>query len=376
VPALPQRYSLVNQTAEFLSEEIARGVFGECLPGERVLAERLQVSRSTLRRALAQLRKKGVVSPKQGVGNLVRGAAARRAQSSATRVVALGSAKVRDVAILAPDPLERLSPRQTLWIDELRGMLSERGVRLHVIHGRRYTRGDPGRPLSNLLAQHPHACWILLMMGLGCQRWFARRGLPCIVAGSCHEQVGDLPYRDIDHRATCRHAAGVFLGLGHRRLVLLTQAEQLAGDIESKAGFLEAAGASLHAAVSASVATHDGSRAGVLRVVRRLSGLKSTAPSAILVTNPHHALAALNGLAGLGARVPERISLISRDDDAFLSYAVPTPARYVVPPAVYARSLLLPVCELLEGHAVSRPAALLMPEFVRGETLGRLGDEP
>jgi len=335
-----------------------------------MLAERLQVSRSTLRRALVQLRKNGIVSSKQGVGNLVRGAAARRVYSSATRVAACSSANAREVAILAPDPLERLSPRQTLWIDELRGMLSERGVRLHVIHGRRYTRGEPGAALEQLIAQHPHACWVLLMMGLGCQRWFARRGLPCIVAGSCHEAAGDLPYRDIDHRATCRHAAGIFLGLGHRRLVLLTQGEQLAGDIESKAGFLEAVVAAARVAAAASVATHDGSRAGVLRVVRRLLGLK-TPPSAILVTNPHHALAALNGLSGLGARVPDRVSLISRDDDAFLSYAVPTPARYVVPPAMYARSLLLPVCEMLEGHAVSRPAALLMPEFVRGETLGR-----
>jgi len=366
VSPLPQRRSLVNQTVAFLEAEIARGVWRGCLPGERILAERLQVSRSTLRRALAQLRAKGVVESRQGVGNQIE---VRRSSRAARSNRGGRSVGVRDVAIVTPEPLERLRPAQTLWIDELRGMLSERGCRLHVIHGRRYTNGEPGAALEQLIKQHPHACWVLLMTGAGCQQWFARSGLPCIVAGSCHAEAGDLPYRDIDYRAACRHAVGVFLRGGHRQIALLTQEQQLAGDIASEAGFWEAVRASNHEEVDGSVVKHDGSLTGVLRVLKRVLRVKAR-PSALLVTNPYHALAALSGLGALGWRVPDQVSLISRDDDLFLSFVVPTPARYVVPPVVYARSLLGPVCEMLEGHSVSRRAALLMPEFVSGETVG------
>ena len=62
-------------------------------------------------------------------------------------------------------------------------------------------------------------------------------------------------------------------------------------------------------------------------------------------------------------------SMISRDDDPFLSFLAPAPARYVVSPHVMAKSLLPPVLELLEGNAVTQRASLIMPEFFRGESV-------
>jgi DNA-binding LacI/PurR family transcriptional regulator len=78
----------------------------------------------------------------------------------------------------------------------------------------------------------------------------------------------------------------------------------------------------------------------------------------------------VSGLAELGRRVPAEVSVISRDEDPFLSVVVPAPARYVASPRAYARSLLQPVVELLEGGAVSQRAVRLMPQFVRGASIG------
>jgi LacI family transcriptional regulator len=63
------------------------------------------------------------------------------------------------------------------------------------------------------------------------------------------------------------------------------------------------------------------------------------------------------------------MSIISRDDDPFLAYMVPAPARYVVSPHVMAKTLLRPVLELLGGNPVTQRAARIMPEFLRGDSV-------
>jgi len=357
MPGLPQRHSLVGQTVAFLDAQIAGGQWSEWLPPERTLCEKLQVSRSTLRRALAQMQRDGRIRSEHGAGNRI----LRRPPPLR------GGLRSHDVALLAPEPLELLRPAQILWIDELRAMLGERGCRLHVLHGRQYFRTDPRAALEKLVRQNPHGCWILTLATPACQQWFAKRGLPCIVAGSCQEGV-DLPFRDLDYRAACRHAAGVLLGLGHRRLALITQKVRLAGDLESEAGFLEGVGRSRRTEATAVVCQHDATTAGVVQLLRRLL-VQKPAPTALLVANAYHCLAVISGLADLGCRVPADMSVISRDEGPFLTFLVPSPTRYVANPQAFARSMLQPVLELLEGGAVSQRAVRLMPRFVRGASV-------
>lgn len=358
MPAIPQRLSLIGQTGACLEAAIAAGQWREWLPAERALAASLQVSRSTLRRALAQLKREGTIRAEHGSGNRIVRAGARPRDRL----------RSHDVALLAPEPLERLRPTQTLWIDELRAMLSERGCRLHVIHGRHYFRRRPGAALEKLVRQHPHGCWILMLASAPCQQWFAGRGLPCIIAGSLHDGV-DLPFCDLDHRTACRHAAGVLLGLGHRRLVFFAQQSPLAGDIESEGGFLEGVRRARHTDAVATVCRHDATAAGIRQALKRLMAPPDR-PTALLVPNALHCLAVVSGLAQLGLQVPKEVSVISRDEDPFLSFVMPEPSRYVASPRAYARNLVLPVVELLGGGSVSKRAVSLMPRFVRGASIG------
>jgi DNA-binding transcriptional regulator YhcF (GntR family) len=249
VQSLPQRQSLVAQTVTFLHAQIDRGEWRKWLPSERALCELLQVSRNTLRAALVQLQKQGRIRPVHGAGNQILG-------GKAARPVRVPSP---DVALLTPEPIERLRPMQTLWIDNLRALLSERGARLRVFHGSHYYSANPARALQKLVTRNPHGCWILMLATEALQRWFSK--------------------------------------------------------------------------------------------------------------HPYHYLALASRLTAGGVRIPQDMSIITRDDDPFLDYVVPEPARYVVNPQLMAKILVRPVLELLEGNVVAQRAARIMPEFLRGETI-------
>lgn len=360
---IPQRHSLVAQTVAWLRRQVTAGQWRDWLPAERALCESLQVSRSTLRRALVELQREKLISPEHGAGNRIVAAPARRSAAPTRRAV-------REVALLSPEPLEQLRPTQALWIDELRAMLNERDCRLQVFHGRQYFRAKPEAALSRLVGQHAHACWILALANPAAQRWFARTHTPCLIAGSCHAGV-DLPFRDLDHRAMCRHAAGVLLALGHRKLGWIAQKTRLAGDIESEAGFLEGVAQSRRSDVRAVVIHHDATVAGIASALRRLFE-QAEPPTALLVANAYHFLTVATRLGQLGRQVPRDVSLISRDEDPFLSFVVPAPARYVTSPRSFAKSLLQPILELVEDRTVTHRAQRLMPEFVRGESIALL----
>lgn len=356
--ALPQRQSLVAQTAAFLNTQIDRGELRDWLPSERTLCESLQVSRNTLRAALGQLQKEGRVKAVHGAGN----------QILAPKTAAPVRPRAQDVALLTPEPLERLRPTQSLWIDEMRGLLSERGLRLRVFHGAQYFGAKPGLALQKLVMRNPHGCWILMLATEPVQNWFARNGVPCIVAGSTHAGL-DLPFRDLDHRALCRHAAGVLLGLGHRRVGMITQKSRFAGDLESEAGFAEGVRQSRHPDAKPLVIYHEATLPSVSTAVRRILKME-TRPTALLVVNSHYYLAVASRLACAGVRIPEEISLISRDDDPSLAFLSPLPARYTLKPHRMAMSLLRPVLELVEGSTVTQRMHHLMPDFIRGESIG------
>jgi LacI family transcriptional regulator len=354
-PSFPQRASLVVQTVTCLQERVAARQWQGWLPSERLLAEELQVSRSTLRRALAHLHATGEIQAEHGRGQRILGHSQRRP-----------SLRSRDVAILVPRPLEQLRPSQALWIDALRAMLSERDCRLHLIHGHHYFRNHAEAALERLVRQRPVGCWILLLASAPCQRWFAQKGLPAIVAGSCHRGI-DLPYRDLDHRAACRHAAGNLIALGHRRLAFVTLQAPPAGDIASELGFQEAIAATREE-VTSSVAKHDGTPAHLFLTLRRLMAGRDR-PTGLVVTQAYHALSVISGLARLGLRVPQDISVISRDDDPFFAFLQPEPCRYAADPKDYARRILPAIVESLSGQPVSRRAEWSMPRFLRGHSL-------
>ena len=63
---LPQKSSLVAQTAAILKDRIESGEWHQWLPGEHELCAQFHVARMTVRRALDQLQHAGLVRVTQG----------------------------------------------------------------------------------------------------------------------------------------------------------------------------------------------------------------------------------------------------------------------------------------------------------------------
>lgn len=357
----PQRQSLVVQATAYLRTEIQAGTWPEWLPGERALCERLRLSRNTLRAALRQLTRDGLIRPEHGMGNrvLVPGGAAGSDRSK--------GARKRVVGLLTPEPLERLRPTQTLWIDELRALLFEQDYSLQVIASPQCFRGNPGRALEKLLAQHACGCWILMLSTEPVQAWFQRRAVPCLIAGSCYAGI-ELPFVDLDHRALCRHAAAMLLRLGHRSIALLAPQRHRAGDVESDFGFREGVAASGRDDIETHLAWHQGSVENVRAVLRRLMA-HPRPPTAIVVVNPFFYLTVTSFLAQLGRRIPEDIAVVSRDEDPFLSFLVPKPAHYAIRPHVFAKRLLRPLLGILDGSEVAAHSVRIMPQYFPGDSV-------
>lgn len=353
-----QRLSLIDQLCAALRDGLARGEWPDWLPSERRLGADLRVGRNSLRAALRRLAEEGVIEIVPGQGT--RNSGGLRTPSDPDRTA---------VGLLAPIPLEQLRPRQALWIDELRGILAENGSILRYVHGPQYARKNPAPALQRMVAQERCRCWILVRSTEACQAWFARRAVPCVIAGSCHPGVS-LPSVDLDYRAMCRHAATTLLQLGHRRIAYLTPVSAAAGDLRSEEGFLEGARAFPRKDIQGSVVRHGADKADVALGVRRL--LQSERPpTALLINNSYHYLTAFSVLVEMGRRIPQDVSLVCRDEDRFLSFLEPEPARYVEDPRQFARTLARLTTIPRRERSAPVPQTLLLPQLRRGASIAR-----
>lgn len=350
--------SLTAQVANALREEIERGKWSQWLPGERRLTESLHVSRKTLRKALAQLQREKIIEVAPGLGHRVVGSPRQSPTPAGSPTVAL----------LTPEPLEQMRPYTSLWVNHLKTLLIQEGARLTAFSGRKYFSRNPAKALAKLTTQNVAGCWLLANSTEATQHWFSQRSLPCVIAGSCHPGI-NLPQVDLDHYALCRHAAGVLLGAGHRRIALLNERSGRAGDLESEAGFIAGIRESNHPDAVSLVIHHEHSPASLTKTLDRLMSLPLP-PTALLVSNGASYLTTISILMQRGFRVPRDISVVSRDDEPFFSFLVPPPTRYAENPQSFSKKLLKPLLQTLGSEAVSPRNTRILPRYTKGGSLG------
>jgi DNA-binding LacI/PurR family transcriptional regulator len=354
------RPPLAEQTAEILRTALQDGLWVERMPGERELSRQLNISRPTLRAALAQLEREGWLKRSPGRQRMI----AKRAGGKA-------SPRSQIVGLLTPLPLQEVPPFALCWMDKLRELLAASGLQLEIHSGRRWYSRRPEKDLATLTHQMPAAVWVLFVANERMQRWFSASGLTGVLSGSPHHGV-DLPSVDFDYRAVCRHAAGQFLMRGHRRIVLFMQASGAAGDHESEAGFLEAFQTKSSADAKPLIVHHDGTAGNIRQRLDQLLSQKSV-PTAFLVGRSMPALMVASELMRRGVRVPRDAAVIARDSDHFLEFFSPTLARYRADPEVHARRLARLVIQLARGAVQRSRQIRIMPEFLEGESLGDCG---
>lgn len=346
--------SIAMQVAQALRAEIGRRTWDDALPGERQLAERFQVSRKTIRKALAELRAEGVLQTERSRGSKVAAHPGRRRAPSPR------------IALLLPEPLEGSRPFTALWVNRLMALLQEAGHPLQLFHGAKYFGASAGRSLARLTAAHPARCWIIARSNRPLQEWFAASGIPTVISGSAHSGVA-LPSVDVDHRALCRHSAALFLRHGHRRLALFLEHGGHGGDAESEQGF-RAGLAAASGALEPVVCSPERSAQAIIRDLRRLLAL-SHPPTGMLLSNSYSYLTVQGYLASLGLLVPRDISVVLRDEETFLRFMHPAPTYYSTRPAKFAQALHQALKRILAGDR-SAFSIRIMPDLVKGDSVG------
>lgn len=356
--------SLPVQVADLIRTKIESGVWDEWLPAERVLTESLFVSRKTLRKALSLLKREGLIETIHGQGNRILRSAEIECDPSASRLT---------VTLLMPDALESMRQFSSLWVNHLKSLLAENSIWLKILVGHKYFSGQPARALERIVRQYPTNCWLLANSNEAAQKWFEGCGIPCVVAGSCHPGV-NLPHVDTDHYALCRHAAGVLLGAGHRNIALLHQRTGRAGDISSESGFADGVSESPHRNATVTSISHGSTPNQICKALERLLN-RANPPTAILVSMASSYLTTISYLAHRGVRVPQDISVLSRDDDTYLSAMVPIPGRYHYSPTSYAKKLLKPLLQAIRNEEIQPRQTLILPSYRKGGSIEKFDSD-
>lgn len=357
---LPRRVSLVAETARALREGIQSGTWEEYLPGERELCSHLQVSRPTLRSALLELQKDGILQ-----------AAARRRR----RIIAAGGnpnekPQTGVIGAISPRPLSLMPQSAIIVIDELRTAWERAGLRFEIVVDPLCYSRKPDRALERVVAAMKADAWVMFGSREPMQRWFSSKNFSSLVLGSNPGEI-PIPSVDIDYRAVCRHAGGILRSYGHRSISLILPDSATGGEADSEIGFLEAL--ENFEDTRAGIIRHDGTPAGLIaKLEKALSSDRH--PTALLVGRGVHALTVMTFLQRSRISVPGQISVIARDNEEYLEHVTPGIARYSINPSRITRSVVRTIREMIESEFATVRHTRLMPDFVQGETLAKPED--
>ena len=363
MPLVPQRILLSVNTQDVIREGIASGRWRDHLPGERGLSRELQVSRWTLRTALAALARQRLI-------RIVHGQACAIVRSGSASPRPRGPARPWTVGLIMPDPLWRLRPTVTLWIDALRVRLQAMNAQLDLCEGPRYYGAGGAKALAEVTQAVPHDCWCLLLSSHAMQQWFHKRRLPVVVAGLSFADA-PLPSVDVDYRAVGRHAAGALLAKGHRRIALLASHAGFAGVMDCEAGFREIFAQQRHEGQELIITHHAGAAVDVATALDRLLR-RPARPTALFVQQSNTLLATITHLAQRGLAVGRDFALVAGEDEPYFRHLLPAITHYSFVSDLYARQVGWALQRAFEGSLAPGTRVQIMPDFITGETLTRI----
>jgi len=354
-PHLPKRPSLAQLAAQSLREGIASGLWQGHLPGERELSEALQISRRTLRAALEELERQGLIEVHER----------RQRRIVATQATHPTGKRKRIIAVLSPTSHFSMPWPMTFVLDTLRSRLGAAGfeVQFHV-QPACYVR-SPGKVLSRFFAAHPAAAWLVCGAQVPLQRWLATQNLPFLLLGSSAPGI-PLPSVDNDYRALCYHAGCTLWRKGHRRIALVLNRGEYGGDIASEEGLREALQAM--PGTDLRVLRHSGNTSSLCAALDE--SLRSAhPPTAYIVARSAHVLTVMMHLMLRGRRIPRDVAILARDHDPILEATSPTVARYRTEPKRLASRIAQALQQLAQSGVMDQPHIRLTPEFVAGDSI-------
>lgn len=300
--------AISQQLRGILLREIAEGVYqaGHRLPSERELSERFEISRASVREAIAALLNEGVLFRTVGRGTFI-AAAERRQPKGLGKAMAIGfwaSEQIfhfaepgykQTLAGVADACRERGYALQFHWVEEHRRSLEQ-------LFGHRV---GSEKAVGNIVLGGVSAAVLERLKKLG---------LPLVTVDLLFPGEDTESVR-IDYEQGTRLAMEHLLGLGHRDIGFIGFAASKKYNVYWE--MLEAQGVPYRPRYVQFLdpsALAPGMVAGFQGMQKMVAG--GELPTAVLITNDYVALGALEALSIAGLKVPDQMSVVSFDDFA------------------------------------------------------------
>jgi len=352
----PKRNSLIAQACEAIRQRIAERVWVDKLPGERALCQILQISRPTLRSALAILQREKVIGVSPS-----RHRSIRKQKASASG----GPSHLREIILLSPEQPPQMQPSTLFLIDEAHNYLQKAGFKLRIESPAWLAFAKPGTYAAKMVEENKSACWTLFSVSRAVQKWFFDHSLPVLVSGSCYEGIA-LPSVDYDYRAIGQHAAGMLSRLNCRYITLLMPEELRPGDAVTMEAFLQAArrSSAVKVQVLRASANHESYEKQLDDLLRPQS-----LPHGLFITDALKTLHTLTYLLQRRIDIGSSVSLISRDEDFYFDHLSVRPACYRLHKERFAAKFCRMLGQLAQSGSLPTKPALITPEFYKGDTV-------
>jgi len=360
----PERPNLIAQTVNAIRESILAGSWDDRLPGERELCRLLQISRPTLRAALQILAREGFIAINPGKRSSILSDAPAIPCSSARSCVALVSKL----------PLHLLSRNRLFLVDYLQRVLQEQGLDLEIVTHPAFGTQRPAAALNHLAERGSYKAFVLLTCSREVQNWFGSQSLPAITLGSVFPGI-PLPSIDVDYKSIGHHAAGIFLGNGHRSAVWIVPEARHAGNIETEESFTEAFNNSHHKPEPCRIIRCTASRDSLIQKLGQLPA-GPRAPTAFFVMESFATTTLVTYLLERGRSIPADASIITRDYDELLRWISPDIAHYMPPLRRIAARISRMVVDIVGGIPLPIDPVRMMPDFRKGHSVGRCRESP
>lgn len=341
-----------EQVAAYLREELRRGRWKDLMPGGDRLVKELGVGRDTIKEALKQLEREGLLES-QG----------RRRQRRIVRMPTPARTKPLRVKILYYEHADRYSQHNL----SILAKLQSRGYAADFARKSLHDLGMQAGRVSEFVTKTPADAWIIGAGSREILEWFSRYHVPAIAMFGIFT---GLPIAAVSLRKTpaMRTALRRLVDLGHRRIVLLTREERRKprpGLFERN--YLQELDALGVKSGSYNLPDWEDSAEGLQRCLDELFAY--TPPTAILIAYLQLFTPVEQYLARHRILVPGQVSLIVNDSHALFDWSKPVISQL----SGDYQKVVKRVCRWVENVAKGKEdhrQALVDVEFIEGGTIG------
>jgi DNA-binding LacI/PurR family transcriptional regulator len=341
-----------EQVAAHLREEIRRGVWKGLMPGSERLAAELGIGGNTAEAALALLEKEGLLQTQgRRRGRLVR--ARKGAVASPSLRIALLLTEAADLSLN--------------YVVEIRHALENAGHTCFAVPKTMADLANDAARIQRMARKTEADAWLVLSGPYELMEWFAKGRKPAFAIFGRRRELriaGSGP----DKRTAIVMATRQLIGLGHRRIVLMTRTRRrLPQPGHPEQGFLEELVAQGLPAGGYNLPHWEETTAGFH--IRLEALFRITPPTALIIDEAPFFFATQQFLARKGLTAPEDVSLVCTDYSQDFDWCQPAISHIRWESRPLVRHILKWVSNVSQGKEDYRQTES-PAEFVHGGTIG------